>query len=64
MKHFGYKVLTLALTVIIVVIAIFAFAKPAWEPIPPGISFAYGGTTAPNGYLILQAMHRFKFSIT
>lgn len=51
-KNFGYKVLVISLTLIIVIVTIVSFSRPAFDPCPAGAIMGYGGTTAPGGYLL------------
>jgi microcystin-dependent protein len=40
------------LTLIIVVIVIVAASRPAYDPLPSGLTLPYGGITAPSGFLL------------
>ena len=52
-KNLGYKILSVALTLVIVVIVIAYYpSRPAYDPLPAGVTLPYGGASAPSGYLL------------
>ncbi len=52
-KNLGYKILSITLTLIIVVIVIaYSPSRPAYEPLPSGVTLPYGGGSAPSGFLL------------
>ena len=51
-KNLGYKIgITIAILVV-VTFSIVSFSKPAYDPLPAGVTLPYGGASAPSGYLL------------
>lgn len=51
-KNLGYKIGITISVLLIITFSIVSFSKPAYEPMPPGITLPYGGAAAPSGYLL------------
>lgn len=51
-RNLGYKIVITIVVLIAITFCIVSFERPAYDPIPPGITLPYGGTTAPNGYIL------------
>lgn len=51
-KNLGYKIWITILLLIVVTFIIVSFERPAYDPLPPGVTLPYGGAAAPSGYLI------------
>lgn len=51
-KNIGYKIGLIILVLISIALCIVSFERPSYDPLPPGLTFVYGGTTAPYGYLL------------
>lgn len=51
-RNLGYKIFSTILLLILITIVIVSFTHRAYDPCPSGAMMAYGGTTAPPGYLL------------
>lgn len=51
-KSLGYKICITILILIAITFCIVSFERPAYDPLPPGVTLPYGGTSAPPGYLL------------
>lgn len=51
-KNIGYKIGITMLVLVSITLCIVSFEKPAYDPIPAGVTLPYGGTAAPPGYLL------------
>lgn len=51
-NNLGYKVGITISVLVIITFSIVSFSRPAYEPLPIGVTLPYGGATAPTGYLL------------
>jgi microcystin-dependent protein len=51
-KNFGYKILATVLSLVLITVVVVSFTHRAFDPYPPGAMMAYGGSSAPGGYLL------------
>lgn len=51
-KNLGYKIgITITILLVITFIVV-SFSRPAYDPLPPGVTLPYGGSSAPSGFLL------------
>lgn len=51
-KNLGYKIGLIVVILMAITFCIVSFSRPAYDPLPAGVTLPYGGTTAPSGYLL------------
>ncbi len=51
-RTLGYKIGITVAILIVITFSIVSFERPAYDPLPAGVTLPYGGTTAPPGYLL------------
>jgi microcystin-dependent protein len=51
-RTLGYKIGITVAILIAITFCIVSFERPAYDPLPPGITLPYGGGSAPAGYLL------------
>lgn len=51
-KNLGYKIGLTVTVLIVITFIIVSFSRPAYDPLPSGVTLPYGGTTAPSGYFL------------
>jgi hypothetical protein len=48
----GYKIGITITILLVITFSIVSFSRPAYDPLPPGVTLPYGGSSAPSGYLL------------
>jgi len=51
-KHLGRKIGVTITVLIAITLCVVSFERPAYDPLPPGVTLPYVGVSAPTGYMI------------
>lgn len=52
MKNLGYKIGITIAVLVTITFSIVSFSRPAYDPLPSGVTLPYGGGSAPSGFLL------------